>query len=173
MSGDGWTIALMLGFAALFGLPRGRVTHRFETFIGAPPKTVWDTYFVHVNKADYRPFSRLLDAQIVKSAPLTVRITVQQGWLSGPRRVVFVYDVWEPYSRYCLEQTGSDLMEEGIFIEEPGGTRLRFSISATMRGFVMPTLARWRVRRNQRALKSYCERLAEVAAMARPVQRCE
>jgi hypothetical protein len=132
VSGDGWSLVWMFGAAALFGLPRGRVTHRFETFIAAPPKTIWDTYFAHVNKADYRPGTRLLDAHIVRQAPLTVAITVQQGWFSGPRRVVFVYDVYEPYSRYALQQAGRDLMEEGEFIAEPGGTRLRFSIGCTM-----------------------------------------
>jgi hypothetical protein len=138
-------------------LPRGRVTHRYEVFIAAPPQTVWDTYFVHINKVDYRPGTKLIDVKIVREAPLTVRATVQHDIMSEPRTVVFIYDVYEPYSRYCLEQAGSDFMEEGEFIAEPGGTRLRVNITGKMRGFVLPWIARRRVRRNQQALKTVCE----------------
>jgi hypothetical protein len=152
--------ALGASLAALAAVawPRGLVTHRYEVFIAAPPKTVWDTYFVHINKSDYRPGTRLLDVEILNESPLTVRATLQQDIASQPRQVVFTYDVYEPYASYRLGEATRGLLEEGEFVAEPGGTRLRVAITGRMFGFIMPALARRRVEHNQLALKQTCER---------------
>ena len=150
-------IGASLAALAAVTWPRGLVTHRYEVFIAAPPQTVWDTYFVHINKTDYRPGTRILEAEILDKSPLTVRVTLQHDIASQPRQVVFTYDVYEPYSRYRLRDRASGLLEEGEFAAEPGGTRLRVTITGRMFGFIVPALARRRVERNQLALKQACE----------------
>jgi len=141
--------------------PRGRMTHRYELFVAAPPQAVWDTYFMHVNKTDYRPGTKIIDAEIVSGAPLTVRATVQQDIAAQPRQIVMTYDLYEPYTRYRLRAEGSDVVEEGEFVAEPsssqGGTRLRVSVTGRRRGLLLPWMARRRVLRNHEALKAVCE----------------
>ena len=136
---------------------RHRVTHRYEIVIAASAKTVWDTYFVHIKKADYRPGTWLVDATVLSEAPLTVRITAQPDFSSEPMQTTVVYDVWEPYRRYRLHVEDSDIVEEGTLTPDGAETRLQRVITTPMRGSLLPLLARRRVERNQRALKEVCE----------------
>jgi hypothetical protein len=133
------------------------VTHRYELFVMAPPQTVWDNYFVHVNKTDYRPGTHLIDAVVVSERPLTVRVALQYDITSEPAEYLLVYDLYEPYTRHRLRRSDSDFVEEGEFLSEASGTRLRIAVTGPMRGFVLPLLARRRVERSQRALKDLCE----------------
>jgi hypothetical protein len=151
-------IAAAAGLCLLFaiGWPR-RVTHRYELFVAAAPQTVWDNYFVHVNKTNYRPGTRIIDATVVSEQPLTVRVALQYDIDSTPAEYLLVYDLYEPYTRYRLRRSDSDFVEEGEFLGEPGGTRLHLAITGPMHGFVLPLLARRRVERNQRALRDLCE----------------
>ena len=96
----------------MFGWPR-RVTHRYELFVMAPPQTVWDNYFVHVNKTDYRPGTHLIDAVVVSERPLTVRVALQYDITSEPAEYLLVYDLYEPYTRHRLRRSDSDFVEEG------------------------------------------------------------
>ncbi|MBV9017221.1 MAG: hypothetical protein JO213_10585 [Alphaproteobacteria bacterium] len=157
MSGTFLILAAMTlaAFAAL-AWPR-RVTHRYELFIAAPPQRVWDNYFVHISKKDYRPGTRILDAAVVSPQPLTVRVRVQFDISSTPAEYLLIYDLYEPYTRYRLHRDDSKFIEEGQFIPESGGTRLRIGITGPMFGFVLPLLARRRVERNQQALRDVCE----------------
>ena len=148
-------VAVLAAFV-VFGWPR-RVTHRYELFVAAAPQTVWDNYFVHINKANYRPGTRVIDATVVAERPLTVRIKLQYDITDEPTAYLLVYDVYEPYTRYRLRRSGSNFVEEGEFLSEPGGTRLHMAVTGPMRGFVLPLLARRRVERNQRALRDFCE----------------
>ena len=146
--------ALCLLFA--LGWPR-RVTHRYELFVAAAPQTVWDNYFVHINKANYRPGTRILDATVVAEQPLTVRVTLQYDITNEPAEYLLIYDLYEPYTRYRLRRSDSDFVEEGEFLSAAGGTRLCMAVTVPMHGFILPLLARRRVERNQRALKDLCE----------------
>ncbi len=150
-------LAAMLGLFVAIGWPRGRVTHRYEIFVAASPQTVWDTYFIHVRKADYRPGTRVIDATILSDHPLTVRLELQFDIASTPTELMLTYDIYEPYVRYRVREAGGDSVEEGEFAAEPGGTRLRVAVTMPMRGFLLPLLARRRVERNQQALKDVCE----------------
>jgi hypothetical protein len=145
----------LVAFVA-FGWPR-RVTHRYELFIAAPPQRVWDNYFVHISKKDYRPGTRILDAVVVSEQPLTVRVRLQFDISSAPAEYLLIYDLYEPYTRYRLHRDDSEFSEEGEFIAESGGTRLRIAMTGPMFGFVLPSLARRRVERNQQALRDVCE----------------
>ena len=161
LASDAVFAAALLLVLLAFVWPRGRMTHRYEVFVAAPPRAVWDTYFIHINKTDYRPGTKIIDAEIVSEAPLTVRATLQQDIAAQPRQVVMTYDVYEPYTRYRLRAEGSDLVEEGEFAAEPsgsqGGTRLRVSVTGRRRGLLFPWIARRRVLRNHEALKAVCE----------------
>jgi hypothetical protein len=148
--------AMTLAAFAFFGWPR-RVTHRYELFIAAPPQRVWDNYFVHISKKDYRPGTRILDAVVVSAEPLTVRVRLQFDISSAPAEYLLIYDLYEPYTRYRLHRDDSKFIEDGEFTPESGGTRLRIAISGPMFGFVLPQLARRRVERNQQALRDVCE----------------
>jgi hypothetical protein len=143
----------------LIVMPRGRLTHNYEVFIAAEPKTVWDTFFIHVRGCDYRPGTRLLGYEVLSENPLTVRITVKANFLPMPLSVVETFELYEPYARYKLRGgIGSvQLAEEGEFVSEPGGTRLRFAVTAPRRGLLLPLLARRRVERNICALQDVCE----------------
>lgn len=125
--------------------------------IAAPPQQVWDTYFIHIRKADYRPGTKVIEAEIVNEAPLTVRATLQHDIASRPRQIVMIYDLYEPYSRYRLRLDGSGLTEEGELTPETGGTRLRTRVIGRRRGLLLPWIARRRVERNLAALKAVCE----------------
>lgn len=149
--------AAALALLAAIAWPRRLVTHRYELFVAAPPQTVWDTYFIHVKKADYRPGTRVLDAAILSEKPLIVRLKLQSDLAAKPMQMVLRYDLYEPYSRYRLKNARSGIAEEGAFAAEAGGTRLRLTISGPQRGLLQPFLARRRVERNQQALKAVCE----------------
>ncbi|HEX3431177.1 MAG TPA: hypothetical protein VHT03_09840 [Rhizomicrobium sp.] len=137
--------------------PRGSGTDRYEQFIAAPAKTVWDIYFVHVNKVDYRPGTRVLEAVTLQEHPLTVRLVLQSDLASAPAEFTEVFDLYKPYSRYRLHDIAESLLEEGEFIPEAAGTRLRTQVSSVRHGWILPWIARRRVRRNLRALKDVCE----------------
>ena len=148
-------IAAILG--VLLCWPRRPGVDRYETFIAAAPREVWDTYFIHVRKADYRPGTRVLDAVTIAEEPLTVRITLQFDLNVEPTEVVLVYDVWEPYTRYRVRARESAKFEEGEFIAEAGGTRLKVAVTGPRRGWILPWIVRRRVERHQLALKAVCE----------------
>ena len=158
---DAFFAAVVLLVLLAFVWPRGRMTHRYKLFIAAPPQAVWNTYFMHINKTDYRPGTKIIDAEIVSETPLTVRATVQHDIAAQPRQIVMTYDLYEPYTRYLLRAEGSELVEEGEFVAEPsgsqGGTRLRVSVTGPRRGLLVPWMARRRVLRNHAALKAVCE----------------
>lgn len=146
------------GVLIVFVWPR-RLVDRYDFFVAAPPQTVWETYFVHVKKADYRPGTRVLDAEILSQEPLTVRLKLQFNYAAAPVEQVLVYDLYEPFARYRLRARdgGGGIVEEGDLTPEEGGTRLRISITGKRRGWVLPALVRRRVKRNQQALKAVCE----------------
>lgn len=152
-------IYLLAANVIMYILPRGRLTDNYDVFIAADPKTVWGTYFIHVSGADYRPGSRLLDYEFLSVHPLTVRITVKANFLPMPLSIVETFDLYEPYTRYELRGgIGSlELAEEGELVSEPGGTRLRFAVTAPKRGLLLPWLARRRAERNLRALQEVGE----------------
>lgn len=149
-------VAATLALLAAFGRPR-RVTHRYELFIAAAPQRLWNTYFVHISKKDYRPGTHIIDAAVVSEQPLTVRIRLQYDITSTPDEYLLIYDLYEPYTRYRVRRDDSDFAEEGEFLAESGGTRLRIAVTGQMYGFVLPLLARRRVERNQQALRDLCE----------------
>jgi hypothetical protein len=148
------------GILYLFmGIPMGRLTHYYDVFVAAEPKTVWNTYFIHVRGSDYRPGTRVLGYEILSESPLTVRITAKLRFLPMPVNIVSTYDVSEPYTRY-KERGGIgsiEIVEEGELVSEPGGTRLQIAINAPRRGLLLPLLARHRVERNMRAPQDVCE----------------
>src|SRR6267378_3529997 len=129
-------IAAAAGLCLLlaFGWPC-RVTHRYELCVAAAPQTVWDNYFVHVNKANYRPGTRIIDAIVVSEQPLTVRVALQYDIDSTPAEYLLVYDLYEPHTRYRLRRSDSDFVEEGEFLSEAGGTRLCMAVTGPMHGF--------------------------------------
>lgn len=158
--------------------PRGRQTHRFDVFIAAAPETVWNTYLFHCGHRDYRPGMRILSSTIVAQTPLTVRYEMQADYATTPSTVTFVYDLYEPYTRYRLtyhaahddddseesktlaEDSNSaeaQFVEEGVFEPVATGTRLHVAITSPMMGFVLPWAAYRRTTRNFRALKQVCE----------------
>lgn len=143
----------------LMQIPLGQVTHKYEVFIAADPKTVWDTYFIHVRGTDYRPRTRLLGYRILSENPLTVQITVKGDSLPMPVTTVFTYEVYEPYTRYKLHSSigSAKMVEEGEFLSELGGARLRLAVTVPRRGLLLPLLARRRVNGNLRALQNVCE----------------
>jgi len=149
--------SLLLYFLII--IPLGRLTHTYEVLIATDPKTVWDTFLKHVRGSDYRPRTRLLGFAVLSDNPLTVRSTLKTGFRPMPVNVVSTYELCEPYTHYKLHSgTGSvAVAEEGKFVSEPGGTRLRFAITAPRRGLLLPWLARRRVDRNLRALQHVCE----------------
>jgi len=152
-------IAAALAFWVVFAAfgRRRRVTHRYELFIATPPQTVWNNYFVHISKKDYRPGTRIIDATVVSEQPLMVRVRLQYDITGTPTDYLLIYDLYEPYTRYRLHRDDSDFVEEGEFIAEAGGTRIRIAVTGQMYGFVLPLLARRRVERNQQALRDLCE----------------
>ena len=149
-------LVVIAAAAIMLGWPR-RVTHHYEVFVAAPPKTVWDTYLVHIDKADFRPGTRLLEAEVVGENPLTVRVRLQHDIARDPADMVLTYDSYEPYRRYRLRVGDSFLTEEGEFQAVTGGTRLIVTVRGPMRGFVLPAISRRRVERNHQALKRFCE----------------
>lgn len=144
--------------------PLGRGTRVHTVLIAASPKTVWDTYFFHVGRRNYRQLIRLDAAEILSQAPLTVRLTGRSDLV--PFNLVTVYDVFEPCRRYrvCVAQQGSHVLDEhekiiedGELTEEAGGTRLTYTMSFRRRGLILPWIARGRSDANLRNLKRVCE----------------
>jgi hypothetical protein len=155
----GYVLAISVIFYLLIEMPLGRLTHYYDVFVAADPKTVWDTYFIHVRGSDYRPGTRLLGYETLSENPLTVRLTTKPNYLPAPVSIVTTYDLYEPYTRY-KERGGVgsiEIAEKGEFVSKPGGTRLHIAITAPRRGLLLPWIARRRVERNMRALQDVCE----------------
>ncbi len=150
-------LCLLLVFNMLFGMSPGRLTDAHRVFIAADAKTAWDTYFVHVRKADFRPGTRILGAEILSEDPLTVKATMQCDFATESASTVFTYDLYEPYRRYRLKEGDTGIIEEGEFRQEPGGTWLRFTVDFPRMGRVLHWAAQRRTRQNLRALKDVCE----------------
>ena len=152
-------VLLLLGTAFLIVLllPRGPQTRRHSVFIAADPRTVWETYFFHAGRRDFRPGVRFLSCEILAEKPLTVSYTAQVDYASRPVTVVVSYDVYEPYRRFRASTDDGAIVEEGELEQVSGGTCLRSATTAPKRGWLLPSAARRRDEQGFYALKDVCE----------------
>lgn len=148
-------------------LPSGPGTADHAVFVRAPAQVVWDTFFMHVGRVDYRRGRRILNIETLATAPLTIRATVQHDIETAPHVATYAFPLYEPPHRYRLETLRSDgspagdgLVEAGELTEAEGGTWLRLTVTRTG-GRGMPPLLRWlakrRVDRNMADLAAWCE----------------
>jgi hypothetical protein len=152
----------------------GEVAH--AVFVRAPAQAVWDAYFMHVARADYRPGRRILGIETLAHDPLTIRATVQMDYASAPNTLTYAFPLYEPPRRYRLDQLSIDgapmkhaYVEHGELVEQDGGTWLRFAVAVPDAPWLLGWIAGRRVRQNLRALAAYCE--GRPVPRARPALR--
>ena len=154
------SVIVLAGVAAFFLLlrPRPLPPRRHAVFVRASAQTVWDAYFMHVRRAEYRPGRRIVNIETLSQAPLTIRATIQMDYLSAPSVFTYAFPLYDPPHRYRLEQVGAGgLAEDGTLQEQDGGTWLRLSVQSARSVPLAVWLARRRVRQNLEALAIYCE----------------
>ncbi len=152
--------SVLLGVVAMWILAwqRRMQPRRYAVFVRAPAQTVWDAYFMHVCRAEYRPGRRILNIETLSQSPLTIRATIQMDYVSAPSVITYSFPIHQPPHRYRLEQAGpTGLAEEGTLQEQDGGTLLRVSVQSPLTRPLVAWLAGKRVRQNMRALAIYCE----------------
>jgi hypothetical protein len=163
-----WIAAtLLVGCIALPALRSrpGRLIHH-SVFVRAPAQAVWDAYFMHVRRADYRLGRRILDIETLSRDPLTIRATVQMDYCETPNIVTYAFPLYDPPRRYRIktlsvdnDADASEVAEEGELVEQNGGTLLRFTVRVPRSPWIATWIAGRQVRDNLRALAAFCEGL--------------
>jgi hypothetical protein len=157
-------IAALLGLLAVLLWPRParRVPH--AVFVRASAQAVWNTYFMHVERAEYRPGRRILNIERLSESPLTIRATIRMDYAASPSVLTYAFPLYEPPRRYRLEPVaapGNPLTrgfgEAGELVEQDGGTWLRMTVQVPRGLALSGWLAGRRIRQNLRALAAYCE----------------
>jgi hypothetical protein len=98
-------------------LPRGYRMRTHSVLIAADVKTVWDTFFFHISRVNFRPGFQKKQAEILCEDPLIIRTTSQIDLANTPSVSVMFYDVYEPYRRYRSHLAPEDIVTEAEHIE--------------------------------------------------------